>query len=37
MKADGLIDKYKARLVVKGFRQKENLDYFYTYSPITRM
>ena len=30
------IDKYKARLVVKGFRQK-GLDYFDTYSPITRI
>ena len=37
MKADGSIDKYKARLVVKGFRQKECLDYFDTYSPITRI
>ena len=37
MKADGSIDKYKARLVVKGFRQKECLDYFDTYSPVTRI
>ena len=26
MKPDGTIDKYKARLVVKGYRQKEGLD-----------
>ena len=36
MKDDGIIDKYKARLVVKGFRQKF-LDYFDTYSPMTRI
>ena len=37
MKDDGTIDKYKARLVVKGFRQKEGLYYFDTYSPVTRI
>lgn len=37
MKDDGTIDKYKARLVVKGFRQREGLDYFDTYSPVTRI
>ncbi|KAF3647109.1 hypothetical protein FXO38_18819 [Capsicum annuum] len=36
-KADGTIDKYKAKLVIKGFKQKEGLDYFDTYSPVTRI
>ncbi|GKE26598.1 reverse transcriptase domain-containing protein [Tanacetum coccineum] len=37
MKADGTIDKYKARLIIKGFRQRKGLDYFDTYSPVTRI
>ena len=37
MKADGAIDKYKARLVVKGYKQREGLDYFDIYSPVTRI
>ena len=37
MKADGSIDKYKARLVVKGYNKKEGLDYFDTHSPVTRI
>ena len=37
MKADGTIEKYKARLVVKGFKQKEGLDYFDTYFPVIRI
>ncbi|GJV42668.1 zinc finger, CCHC-type containing protein [Tanacetum coccineum] len=37
MKVDGSIDKYKARLVIQGFRQKEGIDFFDTYAPIARI
>ncbi|GKA27155.1 retrotransposon protein, putative, ty1-copia subclass [Tanacetum coccineum] len=36
-KADGTVDMYKARLVIKRFRQREGLDYFDTYSLVTRI
>ena len=37
MKADRSINKYKSRLVIKGYKQKERLDYFDTYSQVTRI
>ena len=37
MKANGTIDKYKVRLVIKGYKQKKCLNYFDTYSPVTRI
>ncbi|GJX45721.1 zinc finger CCCH domain-containing protein 14 [Tanacetum coccineum] len=37
MKADGTIDNYKASLVIKGYRQREGIDYFDTYLPVTRI
>ena len=36
-KVDGLIDKYKARLVIKEYKQTEGLDYFDTYFHVMRM
>ncbi|GAU36564.1 hypothetical protein TSUD_277700 [Trifolium subterraneum] len=37
MKVDGTIEKFKARLVIQGFRQKEGIDYFDTHAPVARI
>ena len=37
LKPNGSIDKFKARLVAKGFKQKANLDFFDTFSLVTRI
>jgi len=35
--AEGKVDKHKARLVVKGYKQKHRIDYEENFAPIARM
>ncbi|XP_070054862.1 uncharacterized protein [Nicotiana tomentosiformis] len=37
LRPDGTIEKYNARLVFRGFNQKKGIDYFDTYSLVTKI
>ncbi|GJR95900.1 zinc finger, CCHC-type containing protein [Tanacetum coccineum] len=37
LKVDGTIEKFKARLVFQGFRQKSGIDYFDTYALVAHI
>ncbi|GJY06806.1 zinc finger, CCHC-type containing protein, partial [Tanacetum coccineum] len=37
LKVDGTVEKFNARLVIQGFKQKSGIDYFDTYALVARI
>ncbi|CAA7396115.1 unnamed protein product [Spirodela intermedia] len=36
-KADGTLERYKTRLVAKGYSQSYRINYFETFAPVTKL